>query len=252
LQDVIAVIQLSVRHRTLGGLDCAAPSSSRHPDSDVLVKWARNNSKLLRKPAFDCSPEADSAPNWLPRGIGGGWRVSEAKEAFVTSPVAALATRQTRLPSRRCSRIIAASTPTDAGRVQQGDHDGHVRPIHLRRRADEIRLGRHMGEQRAPWEARSEVRQDSIKNKRWIVSSKFALLDRIAVTVKEAAILIGTSDKQIRKAFLYARELPAARLGKANSIGVADLRRWFDGKNWYGSLLLLRVIEFTARRANGQ
>ena len=61
------------------------------------------------------------------------------------------------------------------------------------------------------------------------VSSKSPLLDRIAVTVKEAAILIGTSDKQIRKA-LYARELPAARLGKAYSIGVADLRKWFDGK----------------------
>lgn len=31
------------------------------------------------------------------------------------------------------------------------------------------------------------------------MSSKSALLDRIAVTVKEAAILIGTNDKQIRK-----------------------------------------------------
>jgi hypothetical protein len=29
---------------------------------------------------------------------------------------------------------------------------------------------------------------------------------------------------------LYARELPAARLGAAYSIGVADLRKWFDGK----------------------
>jgi hypothetical protein len=29
---------------------------------------------------------------------------------------------------------------------------------------------------------------------------------------------------------LFARELPAARLGKAYSIGVADLREWFDGK----------------------
>jgi excisionase family DNA binding protein len=69
----------------------------------------------------------------------------------------------------------------------------------------------------------------SIKNERRTMSSKSPLLDRIAVTVKEAAILIGTSDKQIRKA-LYARELPAARLGKAYSIGVADLRKWFDGK----------------------
>ena len=69
----------------------------------------------------------------------------------------------------------------------------------------------------------------SLKNERWIVSSKSPLLDRIAVTVKEAAILIGTNDKQIRKA-LHARELPAAKLGNAYSIGVADLRKWFDGK----------------------
>jgi excisionase family DNA binding protein len=59
--------------------------------------------------------------------------------------------------------------------------------------------------------------------------SKTPLLDRIAVTVREAAILIGTSDKQIRKA-LYARELPAAKLGNAYAIGVDDLRKWFDGK----------------------
>jgi len=26
----------------------------------------------------------DSAPNWLPGGVGGGWRVSEAQEGFVT------------------------------------------------------------------------------------------------------------------------------------------------------------------------
>lgn len=61
------------------------------------------------------------------------------------------------------------------------------------------------------------------------MSSKSPSLDRIAVTVKEAAILIGTNDKQIRKA-LHARELPAAKLGNAYSIGVADLRKWFDGK----------------------
>jgi excisionase family DNA binding protein len=69
----------------------------------------------------------------------------------------------------------------------------------------------------------------SIKNERWTMPAKSPLLDRIAVTVKEAAILIGTSDNQIRKA-LYARELPAARLGAAYSISVADLRKWFDGK----------------------
>lgn len=59
--------------------------------------------------------------------------------------------------------------------------------------------------------------------------SKSPLLDRIAVTVKEAAILIGTNPGQIRKA-LYARELPAARLGNSYAIGVDDLRKWFDGK----------------------
>jgi len=53
--------------------------------------------------------------------------------------------------------------------------------------------------------------------------------DRIAVTVKEAAVLLGTNHKQIRKA-LYARELPAAKLGNAYSIGVEDLRKWFEGK----------------------
>lgn len=61
------------------------------------------------------------------------------------------------------------------------------------------------------------------------MSSKSPLLDRIAVTVKEAATLIGTNTKQIRKA-LYARELPAARLGNSYAISVEDLRKWFDGK----------------------
>jgi excisionase family DNA binding protein len=53
--------------------------------------------------------------------------------------------------------------------------------------------------------------------------------DRIAVTVKEAAVLLGTNHKQIRKA-LYARELPAARLENSYAIGVEDLRKWFDSK----------------------
>ena len=67
------------------------------------------------------------------------------------------------------------------------------------------------------------------ESKKGPASSKTPLLDRIAVTVREAAVLIGSSDKQIRKA-LYARELPAAKLGKAYSIGVDDLRKWFDEK----------------------
>jgi excisionase family DNA binding protein len=61
------------------------------------------------------------------------------------------------------------------------------------------------------------------------MSSKSPLLDRIAVTVKEAATLIGTNTKQIRKA-IYARELPAARLGNSYAIGVEDLRKWFGSK----------------------
>jgi excisionase family DNA binding protein len=51
----------------------------------------------------------------------------------------------------------------------------------------------------------------------------------IAVTILQAAKLIGTNDKQIRRA-IYARELPAVRLGKSYSIAVADLTRWFERK----------------------
>jgi excisionase family DNA binding protein len=49
----------------------------------------------------------------------------------------------------------------------------------------------------------------------------------IAVTIKQAAKLMGTNDKQIRRA-IYAREIPVARLGKSYSIAVADLIQWFD------------------------
>jgi len=38
-------------------------------------------------------------------------------------------------------------------------------------------------------------------------------IQAIAVTIEQAAKLIGTNDKQIRRA-IYARELPAVRLGK--------------------------------------
>jgi excisionase family DNA binding protein len=51
----------------------------------------------------------------------------------------------------------------------------------------------------------------------------------IAVTIVQAAKLIGTNHKQIRRA-IYARELPAVRLGKSYSIAVADLTKWFDRK----------------------
>jgi excisionase family DNA binding protein len=51
----------------------------------------------------------------------------------------------------------------------------------------------------------------------------------IAVTIEQAARLIGTNDKQIRRA-IYARELPAVRLGKSYSIAIADLTKWFERK----------------------
>ncbi len=52
-------------------------------------------------------------------------------------------------------------------------------------------------------------------------------LTPIAVTVKEAARLLGTNDKQIRRG-IYARELPVVRFGNSYSIAVEDLRKWFD------------------------
>jgi excisionase family DNA binding protein len=51
----------------------------------------------------------------------------------------------------------------------------------------------------------------------------------IAVTIDQAARLIGTNDKQIRRA-IYARELPAVRLGKSYSIAIVDLTKWFERK----------------------
>ena len=51
----------------------------------------------------------------------------------------------------------------------------------------------------------------------------------IAVTVKQAANLIGTNDKHIRAA-IYARELPVLRLGKSYHIAVSDLTEWFNRK----------------------
>ena len=51
----------------------------------------------------------------------------------------------------------------------------------------------------------------------------------IAVTIEQAARLIGTNDKQIRRA-IYARELPAVRLGKSYGIAIADLTKWFERK----------------------
>jgi len=51
----------------------------------------------------------------------------------------------------------------------------------------------------------------------------------IAVTIEQAAKLIGTNDKQIRRA-IYARELPAVRLGKSYSIAITDRLKWFERK----------------------
>ena len=52
-------------------------------------------------------------------------------------------------------------------------------------------------------------------------------LQPIAVTIEQAARLIGTNDKQIRRG-IYARELPVVRFGNSYSIAVEDLRKWFD------------------------
>ena len=54
-------------------------------------------------------------------------------------------------------------------------------------------------------------------------------LTPIAVTVKQAARLLGTNDKQIRRG-IYARELPVVRFGNSYSIAVDDLRAWFNRK----------------------
>ena len=51
----------------------------------------------------------------------------------------------------------------------------------------------------------------------------------IAVTVKQAARLLGTNDKQIRRG-IYARELPVVRFGNSYSIAVDDLKAWFNRK----------------------
>jgi len=54
-------------------------------------------------------------------------------------------------------------------------------------------------------------------------------LTPIAVTVMQAARLLGTNDKQIRRA-IHARELPVVRFGNSYSIAVDDLRALFNRK----------------------
>ena len=61
------------------------------------------------------------------------------------------------------------------------------------------------------------------------VESTMAGQTPIAVTVKQAARLLGTNDKQIRRG-IYARELPVVRFGNSYSIAVDDLRAWFNRK----------------------
>jgi excisionase family DNA binding protein len=73
----------------------------------------------------------------------------------------------------------------------------------------------------------SEVRDSSIPSVS--VESTIAGQTPIAVTVKQAARLLGTNDKQIRRG-IHARELPVVRFGNSYSIGVDDLRVWFDRK----------------------
>jgi Helix-turn-helix domain len=64
-----------------------------------------------------------------------------------------------------------------------------------------------------------------------VVKEAARLLDRIAVTIPEAAILTGMPEKRIRQA-IYARELPVVQFtaGKEYYISVDDLRTWFNGK----------------------
>jgi excisionase family DNA binding protein len=64
-----------------------------------------------------------------------------------------------------------------------------------------------------------------------VVQETARLLDRIAVTVPEAAILCGMPRSRIRQA-IYARELPVVQFaeGKAYYITVDDLRKWFERK----------------------
>lgn len=73
----------------------------------------------------------------------------------------------------------------------------------------------------------SEVRDSPIRSVS--VNSAVASQTPIAVTVKQAARLLGTNDKQIRRG-IYARELPVVRFGNSYSIAVDDLRAWFNRK----------------------
>ena len=67
-------------------------------------------------------------------------------------------------------------------------------------------------------------RQDTAAESDWPSS-----IGPIAVTVKGAAKLLSTNEKQIRRA-IYAREIPTVRLGKSYIIGLVDLISWFDRK----------------------
>lgn len=51
--------------------------------------------------------------------------------------------------------------------------------------------------------------------------------DRHAVSINTAADLYDVSRDTIRKA-IYARELPAKKVGRGFRIDVASLREWFD------------------------
>jgi len=62
-----------------------------------------------------------------------------------------------------------------------------------------------------------------------MASAQVPAIQPIAVTIEQAAKLIGTNDKQIRRA-IYAHELPAVRLGKSYSIAIVDLTKWFERK----------------------
>lgn len=71
----------------------------------------------------------------------------------------------------------------------------------------------------------------STENSTVVVQETPRLLDRIAVTIPEAAILTGMPETRIRQA-IYARELPVVQFttGKEYYISVDDLREWFNRK----------------------
>ena len=90
------------------------------------------------------------------------------------------------------------------------------------------REAQHAGESDSFKTRNESAPQSSVAGRHDSVRSK-ELTPPIAVTVKQAARLLGTNDKQIRRG-IHARELPVVRFGNSYSIAVDDLKAWFDQK----------------------